>query len=247
MKRNRRLYQDLAWVWPIISPPQEYIKETKNFVAIIKKHIEFKPQTLLHLGCGGGHNDFTFKKYFKVTGIDVSPAMLGLARKLNPENSYRRGDMRNVRLKQKFDVVVSPDSIAYMSSERDLKRAFETAYYHLKPGGVFLVLIESDKERFEQNKTFLSSYKKGDTEITYIENYYDPDPADTTFEANFVYLIRRRGKLAIETDRHLIGIFTVKVWLKLLQHVGFKVKVMKFYHPQLAKGYCPMLICKKEQ
>lgn len=40
-KKNKpRLYNDLAWLWPIISPPEEYIEETEFFAKTVKqKHL----------------------------------------------------------------------------------------------------------------------------------------------------------------------------------------------------------------
>ena len=63
-KDERRLYGDLAWTWPIISPVEDYIEETELFSKLIKEHSTIEVNTLLHLGCGGGHNDYTFKKTF---------------------------------------------------------------------------------------------------------------------------------------------------------------------------------------
>ncbi len=242
---QKRLYKDLAWLWPIISPPEEYIKETKFFCEIIKKHSKIKVKTLLHLGCGGGHNDSIFKKHFQVTGIDLSPEMLKLAKKLNPKVRDLKGDMRTLRLKEQFDAVVCPDSIAYMLTPRDLGKAFKTAYEHLKPGGIFLTLIEENKKDFRQNKTYCEVHRKKDIEVTYIENHYDPNPKDTNFEVTFIYLIRHKGRLRIETDRHVCGLFHKNTWLSLLQETGFEVRDMKFKHPIFEKGFCPMLVCQK--
>jgi SAM-dependent methyltransferase len=91
-KDERRLYSDLAWTWPIISPVEDYIEETELFGKLIKEHSTIEVKTLLHLGCGGGHNDYTFKKHFKVTSVDISEDMLALAKKLNPEVNYQYGD-----------------------------------------------------------------------------------------------------------------------------------------------------------
>lgn len=99
-KDERRLYGDLAWTWPIISPVGNYIEETELFSKLIKEHSKIDVKTLLHLGCGGGHNDYTFKKYFKVTSLDISEDMLSLAKKLNPEINYKYSDMRTIRLKK---------------------------------------------------------------------------------------------------------------------------------------------------
>ena len=56
-----------------------------------------------------------------------------------------------------------------------------------------------------------------------VENVYDPDRSDTTYEVTFLYLIRRDGGLSIEADRHTCGIFPLHTWLDLLTEVGFVV------------------------
>ena len=245
-KDERRLYGDLAWTWPIISPVEDYIEETELFSKLIKEHSTIEVNTLLHLGCGGGHNDYTFKKHFKVTSLDISEDMLTLAKKLNPEVNYQYGDMRTIRLEERFDAVTILDSINYIKTVEDLQRTFITTYEHLKPGGVFLTFMEQIAGQFKQNNTTCSTHSKGDVEITFVENDYDPDPNDTSYEATFIYLIRVGGKLEIHTDRHLCGIFKLKIWLKLLKEVRFKVIQNKFEHSTFIKGEpYPILICIK--
>ena len=228
IKDQRRMYSDLVWTWPIISPKQDYISEVAEIRKQIEKHTRIKIKSLLHLGCGGGHLDYSFKKYYQVTGVDISKGMLGLANKLNPETKYINGDMRTVRLKQTFDAVVIADSISYMQTKKDLFAVFKTAFKHLKPGGVFYTYAEETKERFKQNHIHTTYHKQGNIEITLIENYYDQDPKDTTYDADFIYLIRKNGKLKIEADRHQMGIFSEKIWADLLQKSGFKAKQILF-------------------
>lgn len=245
-KDERRLYGDLAWTWPIISPVGNYIEETELFSKLIKEHSKIEVKTLLHLGCGGGHNDYTFKKYFKVTSFDISEDMLTLAKKLNPEVNYKYGDMRTIRLEEKFDAITILDSINYIKTVEDLQKTFITTYEHLKPGGVFLTFVEQIAGHFKQNNTTYSTHSKGDVEITFIENDYDPDPTDTSYEATFIYLVRVGGKLEIHNDRHLCGIFKLETWLKLLKEIGFKVIQNKFKHSTFIKGESyPILICIK--
>lgn len=229
LKDQRRLYGDLAWTWPIISPPEDYTKESEQFAKIIREHSKIEVKTLLNLGCGGGHNDHTLKKYFEVTGVDVSRPMINLAKKLNPKVGYLIGDMRTVRLDKAFDAVTIFDSINYMLTEEELHSAFTTAFMHLKPGGVFLTYQENSLGRFKQNHTEYSTHSKGDITITFIENCYDPDPTDTTLELTFVYLIRNRGQLRIETDHHVVGIFPKETWLTLLRETGFSVEVLDMW------------------
>jgi len=216
----------LAWIWPIISPPDDYVKEAERARSIIRDRALINVRTLLDLGCGAGHIDNTLKRYFEVTGADISSEMLGLAKSLNPEVTYMLGDMRTVKLEKTFDAVAVFDSIAYMLNAEDLRAAFETAFHHLKPGGVFYTYVEESLESFRQGKTRISNHSRDDVEITFIENLYDPDPEDTTYEVTFVYLIRRRGRLDIETDRHLSGIFSMRTWLDSLRDVGFEVRML---------------------
>ncbi|MEE9443376.1 MAG: class I SAM-dependent methyltransferase [candidate division Zixibacteria bacterium] len=220
---KRRMYEDLAWAWPIISPPDDYIEETEEYVKLIKEHSQIPVKNILNMGCGGGHNDNTLAKYFDVTGVDISHDMLHLARTLNPDVKYEHGDMRSVRLGQGFDAVTVFDSISYMRTPESLKAAFTTAYAHLRPGGVFLTCVEETIETFRQNKTRHTTRSLGDVEITLIENYYDPIPDDYCYEGNFIYLIRRSGELSIEIDCHLLGLFELTTWMDLMKEVGLEV------------------------
>jgi len=217
------MYGDLAWTWPIVSRPEHYTREAERFLQLMRQHARLQINTVLDLGCGGGHNDWTLKQHVQVTGVDVSEDMLELARKLNPQVEYVAGDMRSVRLGRAFDAVMAADGIDYMLTEQDLCAAFGTAFVHLKPGGVFCTYAEVTRENWQQNETQTSLRTEGGTDIVFVENRYDPNPADTVYENVFVYLIRRNGELTVETDRHLGGIFPLERWRRLLREVGFGV------------------------
>lgn len=207
-----------------MSPPGDYASEAREFRDFLRSGASGPVREVLHLGCGGGHVDSQLKRYVQITGVDLSPAMLRLARRLNPEVTYVRGDMRSVRLGRVFDGVLISDAVAYMRSPRDLQRAFAAAFRHLRPRGSFVTYAEHAKERFEQNWTSAIRGRRGDTEIVFVENRYDPDPKDTTFEATFLYLIRRKGRLTVETDRHILGLFPASTWRTTLRGAGFRIR-----------------------
>lgn len=225
MSQVERLYGDLAWLWPLVSPPEEYVSEASEFLRVIRKYARRQVESLLDLGCGAGHNDATLQQHFQVTGVDLSQPMLQQARRLVPEALFLQGDMRSLELEQRFDAVIIADSIGYMLDEVDLLAAFRTAYNHLKPGGVFCTYAEETPERWEQNGVYSETFHQGDLDVVMVENYYDPDPLDTTYEITFVYLIRQKGELRIETDHHKNGIFAVDTWIRLLKEAGFQVKM----------------------
>jgi len=243
-------YSELAWTEPIIAPSDDYAKETELFSNVIKEQAKIEVKTLLHLGCGAGGNDYTFKKHFKVTGVDISENMLEIARRLNPEVVYCRGDMRSIELGECFDAVAVPDSIGYMTTENELRSAVITAQRHLKPGGVLLI-VTCIAEEFSQNN-FVYTGSRGDIEVTVFENNYIPEPGSTTCEVTLVYLIRHQDKLEIYTDRHITGIFKLEIWLDLLKETGFDdVNQIKLEHSYdrfiVGEGKYPllMLVCSK--
>lgn len=236
---THRLYGDLAWLWPIISPPEDYVDESEAFAELLNASGAPEMGSLLHLGCGAGHNDHTFLGHYQVTGIDISEPMLDHARRLNPTARYERGDIRTMRLNREFSAVVALDSVNYMLTEEDLRAVFITAAAHLPIGGVFLTYVEHNPENFEQNKTVGSAHASGDLEVTFVENLYARDPASGQLEALFLYLIRKDGVLTIETDVSRCGLFPFDTWVRLLLEAGFDVRQFEY---QWEEGSLPVLV-----
>ena len=213
-------YNELAWTDLMISGTYDVDEETELLVKTIMEYSSGDIRTVLHLGCGAGLNDYTFKKHFKVTGVDISQGMLDIARKINPEIIYHEGDMRSIELGEVFDAVIVPDSIDYMRTEDDLFSVMMTANKHLRSGGMLMVVAHPE-EMFHQNN-FVYTGSDNDTEITVYENNYIPASPGTGYEATFVYLIRRHGKLEIYTDRHFLGLHKLQTWLDLFTRAGFE-------------------------
>jgi SAM-dependent methyltransferase len=248
-KTNWRVYGDLAWTEHILAPPEDYKEEADLFSKIIREHSKIEVRTLLHLGCGAGGHDHTFKKHFKVTGIDISENMLELARELNPDVAYFIGDMRIAKLDERFDAVAIPDSIGHMTTEEELRKAVRTADEHLKPGGVLLI-VTPVKEEFRENN-FVYTGAKGDVKITLFENNSIPDPEGTTYKATVVFLIWRKGKLEIHSDTDVLGLFELDAWHTLLKDFSFDIKQIKLSHSYdqylVGEGEYPLqiFVCSK--
>jgi len=203
-------YNDLAWTDDWLVDPAEYEGEVETYVDLIKGHATKPPNTLLHLGSGAGGQDRFFKRYFTVTGVDLSPGMLKKARITHPDIEYIEGDMRTLRMNRQFDVVVIPDSIDYMSSLEDLQQAIQTAALHLKSRGVLLVVAKTE-ETF-RNNNFAYSGERDGLHVTLFENNYINPFRPNTYEAYFVYLIRKQGDLTVHTENHVLGLFSQATW-----------------------------------
>jgi hypothetical protein len=219
----KRMYSDLAWLFPLISPVDAYDDEADELWRTVERHALIAVTSLFIMGSGAGHLDYHLKKKARITGIDCSADMTAIARSLNPESEYHIGDMRTVRLPTRFDAVLITDALPYLLTEQDLREAFTTAYEHLLPGGVFVTYLEAYNDKKVMNGVRHSTYCHNGFTVTHIEHYFDPDPADNTYEMTFFNIIRHNGQKTVEVDQHLGGIFSIATYRNLLEDVGFKV------------------------
>src|SRR5438094_9055999 len=131
-----KLYDELADWWPVFSNPVTYRRETSHFIRVLRKSTRPAPRTLLELGSGGGNSAFYLKRHFEMTLVDLSPRMLRVSRRLNPECEHIKGDIRTVRLGREFDAVFVHDAICHITAEPQVLAAMRTASPPSRPRGV---------------------------------------------------------------------------------------------------------------
>ena len=230
-----RLYRDLAEWWPLLSAPEEYEEEASEYTRLILGAVP-DAREVLELGSGGGNNASHMKAAFELTLVDLSPAMLDVSRRLNPECEHVEGDMRSVRLGRTFDAVFVHDAIAYMTTEEDLRRVFATAFEHCRPGGVALFVPDAVTETFEP-ATDHGGHDGADRALRYLEWTWDPDPADTTCRMDLTYVFREPdGSVHVELDEHLCGLFRRATWVGLIEEAGFNVRAVGLTHDERPVG-----------
>jgi ubiquinone/menaquinone biosynthesis C-methylase UbiE len=97
--------------------------------------------TLLEVACGTGAYLEPLSRNYRVTGVDLSPAMLDRARRRMPGAELIQADMEDFDLGKTFDVVVCLfSSIAYVQTLAGLRETIAGFARHLAPGG--LVVLE---------------------------------------------------------------------------------------------------------
>jgi len=240
-----KLYGDLAAWWPLMSAPADYAEEAAFYQRTLLEACERSPQTLLELGSGGGNNASHLKARFSMTLVDPSGGMLEVSRALNPECDHVEGDMRTIRLGRQFDCVFVHDAVVYMTTERDLKAAIDTAYVHCKPGGAALFCPDHVRENF-RSSTDHGGHDGLHRALRYLEWTWDPDPADNTYIVDYAYLLRERdGSAHVEWDRHVEGLFARADWLRLLADAGFEPKVVPFEHSELEPGTSELFVAAR--
>ena len=221
-----KLYSELAEWWPIFSAPEEYREEAAFFARVLTESCHPAPRRVLELGSGGGNNASHLKARFAMTLVDLSSSMLSVSKALNPECEHLEGDIRTLRLGRTFDAVFVHDAICHMTTEADLRAVMETAFDHLRPGGVALFAPDFVRETFVE----YTDHGGNDTDsgsVRFVQWTSDPDSSDTTYLVDFGILIRdQQGEMRVVHERHIYGLFARSRWLRLLRDVGFELNTV---------------------
>jgi SAM-dependent methyltransferase len=100
---------------------------------------------VLELGCGTGRVTLALaREGFEVVGVDALPSMLEQANAklaklpaaVRARVELRRGDLRRVRLRRRFALVIAPFNVfMHLYERRDVERALATCHTHLRPRG----------------------------------------------------------------------------------------------------------------
>ncbi|WP_448573031.1 class I SAM-dependent DNA methyltransferase [Trichothermofontia sp.] len=140
------VFGNYAKYYDLLYQDKDYQQESDFIITLLK---EYSPHAkhLLELGCGTGrHAEYLLKAGYHVTGVERSPEMLEVCRQrqqqlspdLQPFLRVMEGDLRTLRLGQKFDAVLALfHVISYQVTNDDLLAAFSTVREHLRPGGIF--------------------------------------------------------------------------------------------------------------
>jgi SAM-dependent methyltransferase len=219
-----RLYRELAPWFHLLTHPSDYADEARHIVRLVEAASDGPPETLLELGSGGGNNASHLKARFACTLTDLSPEMLSLSRALNPECEHVEGDMRTLRLHRTFDAVLAHDALAYMTTEEDLGAAIATAAGHLRRGGVAVLIPDVTRESLVLRTSHAGHDGGGGRSLRYLEWLTDPDPEDSTYDADLVLALREREQpLRVVHDHHVRGVFPDAAWRRLIENAGLEV------------------------
>jgi SAM-dependent methyltransferase len=95
--------------------------------------------SLLELGCGTGSILERLKWVPSLTGLDISPEMLAVAREKLPDARLVEGDMKAFSFGETFEVVICVfDSLNHLLSFGDWQSMFDVVHQHLAEGGLFI-------------------------------------------------------------------------------------------------------------
>ncbi len=151
------------------------------------------PRTVLDLACGTGTvSRLLAQDGYAVTGVDLSPGMLEVARQGTTEAGlpilFHQQDAADLDLgASQFDTVICLfDSLNYILEPERLRSAFTRVLAHLRPGGTFI--FDVNTEYALAQGMFNQSCTRRDESLHYRwRSRYDPETRLCTVRMNFSF------------------------------------------------------------
>ena len=135
-----RTYEAMAPVYDEFTAHHDYEGWLADLLELLGEH-GLQGRRLLDIGCGTGKSFIPMlPRGWQVTGCDISPAMLELAReKVGDEARLEVADMLELPKLGEFDLVWAlDDAINYLLSPAELERALTRMRANLAPTGLLL-------------------------------------------------------------------------------------------------------------
>lgn len=184
---------------------------------------------VVDLGCGSGiwAKALTQADY-EVLGIDISDAMLDLAREKAPKATFQNASLLRVEL-PKCDAVTSiGECLNYQFDEHelgDIKELFARIYDTLRQGGVFIFDIA--EPGYVSGSNPQNSYYEGQDWAILLEKEEDKKRNKLTRKMT---IFRQVGNLYRRSEEvHCVQLYKGSEIAKELRKVGFRVRIIRGY------------------
>jgi SAM-dependent methyltransferase len=216
-----------------------------GILEVLARH-EVREDLVVDLGCGSGlwARELTDAGY-RVLGIDISEAMIGLYRRRVPEAEFRVGSLFDADIPPCAAVTAVSEVLNYLFDEenklRGLARLFRRVYDALAPGGVFVFDVLGPGQ--VPPGTTAKGFSEGQDWVVLVEKEEDAERGTLTRR---IVSFRRVGEHYRRDDEvHRVRLYDPSELSAELRRVGFEVWTMHGYgrYP-LAEGHAAFVARK---
>jgi SAM-dependent methyltransferase len=137
--RAAETYEALAPFYDELTREHDYDGWTRHLERTARR-FGVSGRRLLDAACGTGKSFMPFRERgYSVTGCDISPEMLAVARAKAPDVDLFAADIRELDEIGDFDLITClDDAVNYLTDDGDLDRAFASLGRNLAPDGVLV-------------------------------------------------------------------------------------------------------------
>ena len=199
---------------------------------------------VVDLGCGSGIWAWELAGAgYDVLGVDLSAAMIDIARRRVPQGQFQIGSLLKVKLPQCDAVTSLGECFNYLFDKRggisELRRLFRRIYAALNPGGLLIFdIAEPGRGKGPRQK-----HKEGADWAVLVE--VDEDPRTNRLTRR-ITSFRKVGSLFRRNEEvHHLQLYKRSEVAKELRDVGFGVRTLRAYDSQPMIEGCIGFVARK--
>ncbi len=200
-------------------------KESKEFSALVRRYKRSGGNTLLAVACGTGGHEQYLRRDFAVTGLDIDPEMLAIARERLPDVEFHCASMMDFTLDRKFDVVMCLFSaIGYANTTEKLHQAIRTMGDHLVSGGILVVEPWLSLQEYRPGAVFSTFVDQPDLKVARINtNMVRGNQSIIEFH----YLVGTPQGVEHFTELHELGLYSHDEYMAAFRASGLEIRYEK--------------------
>ncbi|MEL6255707.1 MAG: class I SAM-dependent methyltransferase [Bacteroidota bacterium] len=209
-------------MYDLIYSFKDYQKESEEIAQLIHSK---KPeaQKILDVGCGTAEHHKYLRNQFSITGLDINPGFIKIAKRKIPFGEYYIGDMREFELDQTFDVILCMfSSIGYVKDFEEMVSTLKSFRSHLSEEGLLIVEPWITPENWYEGKVHMLTYENEGVKICRM-NKSETEGKHSVI--NFHYLIgtAKEGVRHFE-ERHELILLSVEKMKEAFALAGLSVE-----------------------
>ncbi len=246
MPRTLRPYAGMAEYYDFVYHDLvDYAGDVAFLEAVFRRWMGAKPRTLLDIGCDTGNHDLPLaRRRYDVTGLDLSPAQLRIARrkarKANLSIRFVQGDMLCFDLGRTYDGAICMfGAFGYLLGPTDVVRCLRSLRRHLRPDGLFVFEFwQSSGAKPRPRQDWFHKVGPQYELVRLGESRYDARTRLLPVEFRF-FVFRGRRVVDRFDETHVVRTYTLDGMRSLLQRGGFHLLAAYAATPK-EKGLCPV-------
>lgn len=193
-----------------------------EFIMLLDRY-GFRGETVVDLGCGSGIvARHLVDSGCQVVGVDISPAMIELARRRVPEATFHVDSFRRFPLPDCAAVTAFGEVLAYQfdaaSRPRGLKTFFRKVHSSLRPGGLFVFDLPEVGLDCDRPPT----WSEGDDWTCLVR--FETDTRRDQLVRHIVTFVRDGTHFRRQQEVHRVQLFRSEEVTSQLRSCGFRVQ-----------------------
>lgn len=214
------MFSQSARIYDAVYSFKDYATEAGRIHTVVEERAP-AASSLLDVACGTGKHLEQLRAWYEVSGLDLDPQLVEIARGRLGDVPLFVGDMASFELNRRFDVVTCLfSSIGYVGTLERLNRAVAAMSAHLNSGGVLIVEPWLTPDVWVTDRPHLLTVDEPDLKIARM-TISGRDGRLAVMD--FTYLVGTPDGVQEFSERHEAALFTDREYRQAFSAAGLTV------------------------